>query len=190
MHFTIKPVSYVCNLKCDYCFYLPKGENLLHKGLMTDEVLEALIVKYIKACAGNRVYFTWQGGEPLLAGKKFYEKAFALQQKHAQGKIIENAIQTNATLLDDEFCELFKQHNCLMGVSIDGPQELHDALRKDKRGHGTYQQVIAGIELLKKNDIPFNTLTCINAANSHQPQAVYNALKELVSTVMQVHECV
>ena len=68
MHFTIKPVSYVCNLKCDYCFYLPKGENLLHKGLMTDEVLEALIVKYIKACAGNRVYFTWQGGEPLLAG--------------------------------------------------------------------------------------------------------------------------
>ena len=190
MHFTIKPVSYVCNLKCDYCFYLPKGENLLHKGLMTDEVLEALIVKYIKACAGNRVYFTWQGGEPLLAGKKFYEKAFALQQKHARGKIIENAIQTNATLLDDEFCELFKQHNCLMGVSIDGPQELHDALRKDKRGHGTYQQVIAGIELLKKHDIPFNTLTCINAANYQQPLAVYNALKELGSTFMQFSEVV
>ena len=117
MHFTIKPVSYLCNLKCDYCFYLPKGSSgILPSGpkVMPDDVLEALVCNYIAACPGDTVYFTWQGGEPLLAGLDFYRQAFALQDKYAlrYGKKVENAVQTNATLIDDEWCQLFPSTKC------------------------------------------------------------------------------
>ena len=192
MHFTIKPVSFTCNLACDYCFYLPKGEEqgMLHKGIMSDEVLEAFIERYIKDCPGDHVFFTWQGGEPLMAGRKFFEKAFALQSQFAESKVIENAIQTNATLIDDAWCELFKKHKVLLGVSIDGPAHLHDKHRKNKHHEGSHQQVMAGIELLKKHKIPFNTLTCINESNYEHPLEVYNFLKEIGSTFMQFSEVV
>ena len=192
MHFTIKPVSFTCNLECDYCFYLPKGEEqgMLHKGIMSDEVLEAFIERYIKDCPNDHVFFTWQGGEPLMAGRKFFEKAFALQSQFAEGKVIENAIQTNATLIDDAWCELFKKHKVLLGVSIDGPAPLHDKYRKNKHHEGSHAQVMAGIELLKKHQIPFNTLTCINESNYKHPLEVYNFLKEIGSTFMQFSEVV
>ena len=193
MHFTIKPVSYRCNLHCDYCFYLPKGNSgQLPPGpkVMSDEVLEAFIASYIAACPGDTVYFTWQGGEPLLAGLDFYRKAFALQAQYAGGKKVENAVQTNGTLINEEWCQLFKEHQVLLGVSIDGPQELHDAWRKNSRGVGSFDEVMAGIELLKRYGIPFNTLTCINAVNYTKPLEVYHFLKSLGSTYWQFSEVV
>lgn len=192
MHFTIKPVSFTCNLECDYCFYLPKGEEqgMLHKGIMSDEVLEAFIPRYIRECPSDHVFFTWQGGEPLLAGRKFFEKAFALQSQYAEGKVIENAIQTNATLIDDKWCELFLKHKILLGVSIDGPAELHDKYRKNKQGGGSLSEVMAGVELLKKHGVEFNTLTCINESNYRHPLEVYNFLKEIGSTYMQFSEVI
>ncbi len=192
MHFTIKPVSFSCNLECDYCFYLPKGEEqgMLHKGVMSDEVLEAFIPRYIQECPSDHVFFTWQGGEPLLAGRKFFEKAFALQSQYAQGKVIENAIQTNATLIDDKWCELFLKHKILLGVSIDGPAQMHDKYRKSKHGSGSHSEVMAGIEMLKRHGVEFNTLTCINESNYRYPLEVYNFLKEIGSTYMQFSEVI
>ncbi len=193
MHFTIKPVSYHCNLACDYCFYLPKGQ-LLPPGpkVMPEAVLETLVREYIAACDSDTVYFTWQGGEPLLAGLDFYRKAFALQAKYAAqwGKKVENAVQTNGTLLNEEWCELLAQHQVLLGVSIDGPQELHDAWRKTRSGQGSFAAVMAGIEQLKRHHIPFNTLTCINAVNYREPLKVYRFLKDLGSTYWQFSEVV
>lgn len=195
MHFTIKPVSYLCNLQCDYCFYLPKGSSgLLPQGpkVMSPEVLQAFICNYIAACPGDKVYFTWQGGEPLLAGLEFYRQAFALQEKYAQryGKTVENAVQTNATLINEEWCQLFLDHKVLLGVSIDGPEKLHDAWRKKRNGAGTFSEVMAGIELLRRYQIPFNTLTCINSVNYQHPLEVYRFLKELGSTYWQFSEVV
>lgn len=192
MHFTIKPVSFTCNLDCAYCFYLPKGEEqgMLHKNVMSDEVLEAFIPRYIKECPSDHVFFTWQGGEPLLAGRKFFEKAFALQSQYAEGKVIENAIQTNATLIDDKWCELFLKHKILLGVSIDGPADIHDKYRKDKQGGGSHDKVMAGIECLKRHKVPFNTLTCVNESNCDKPLEVYNFSKEIGSTYMQFSEVV
>ncbi|MDY2797901.1 MAG: anaerobic sulfatase maturase [Anaerobiospirillum succiniciproducens] len=192
MHFTIKPVSFTCNLECDYCFYLPKGEEqgMLHKGIMSDEVLEAFIPRYIQECPSDHVLFTWQGGEPLLAGRKFFEKAFALQRQYANGKVIENAIQTNATLIDDKWCELFLKHKILLGVSIDGPAELHDKYRHSKNGGGSHSEVMQGIELLKKHGVEFNTLTCINESNYRHPLEVYKFLKDIGSTFMQFSEVI
>lgn len=192
MHFTIKPVSFTCNLECDYCFYLPKGEEqgMLHKGIMSDEVLEAFIPRYIQECPSDHVLFTWQGGEPLLAGRKFFEKAFALQSQYANGKVIENAIQTNATLIDDKWCELFLKHKILLGVSIDGPAQMHDKYRHSKNGGGSHSEVMQGIELLKKHGVEFNTLTCINESNYRHPLEVYKFLKDIGSTFMQFSEVI
>ena len=193
MHFTIKPVSYRCNLHCDYCFYLPKGSSGQlppSPKVMSDEVLEAFVASYIAACPGDTVYFTWQGGEPLLAGLDFYRKAFALQARYAGGKKVENAVQTNGILINEEWCQLFKEHQVLLGVSIDGPQELHDAWRKNSRGAGSFNEAMAGIELLKRHGIPFNTLTCINAVNYTKPLEVYHFLKSLGSTYWQFSEVV
>lgn len=190
MHFTIKPVSAACNLQCDYCFYQPKEASMLPRGKMSLETLEQFVKFYIVACPSDHVYFTWQGGEPLLMSKDFYRKAFALQQKYAAGKHIENAIQTNATLIDEEWCQLFKEHNVLLGVSIDGPETMHDTYRKDKHQHGTFAKVMHGIELVKKHNIPFNTLTCINHSNYQHPLEVYHFLKNLGSTFMQFSEVI
>lgn len=189
MHFTIKPVSAACNLNCDYCFYLPKEDYLPH-GRMSLETLESFIRTYIAASPSDHVFFTWQGGEPLLAPLDFYRKAFELQKKYANGKTIENAIQTNATRIDEQWCALFKENKVLLGISIDGPEHLHDVYRKDKHGHGTFKAVMSGIELVKKHGIPFNTLTCINRSNYQHPLEVYHFLKDLGSTFMQFSEVV
>ncbi len=190
MHFTIKPCSFTCNLNCDYCFYLPKGQDFLQKGQMSDETLEIFIKKYIESSVDNRVYFTWQGGEPLLMGVEFYQKVVQLQHKYAFGKSVENAIQTNATLLNDRWCEFLKKEKFLVGVSIDGPQDIHNKYRLDRQGHGSFDAVMQGIELLKKYKIEFNTLTCISKANYKEPLVVYKFLKDIGSTYMQFSEVI
>lgn len=178
MHFTIKPVSYTCNLNCDYCFYLPKGKDMLDGKIMSYSTLESFIKKYIQA-SDNRVLFTWQGGEPMLCGIDFFKKALELQNKYKGNKIIENALQTNGTLLNDKWCEFLKQNNFLVGISIDGPKELHDIYRKDKANRGSFDEVLRAINLLKRYKIEFNALCCINKANSGHALEVYQFLKDI-----------
>ena len=175
-----KPISGTCNLRCMYCYYAGK-ETLLHTGTarMGEETLEAYIRQSL-AMHGDRarVEFAWHGGEPTLAGLTFYEKAVCLERRYGEGRQIVNTLQTNATLLTDDFCRFFKDNDFLIGVSIDGPEELHNAYRKTADGAGSFSAVLKGMELLKKHGVPFNTLTTVNRKNEGYPEKVYEFLRE------------
>ena len=175
MHVTAKPSSFQCNLKCDYCFYLEKESQFTHEKWMDDSTLKEFIKQYI-AASGNQVYFTWQGGEPTLAGLDFFRKVIHYQQRYAGQKRIFNALQTNGILLNNEWCAFLKEHEFLVGISIDGPQELHDRYRRSNSGNGTFAKVIAAIERLKSYQIEFNTLTVINNINVHYPLEALSAV--------------
>jgi uncharacterized protein len=186
-HLLTKPVGPICNLDCKYCFYLEKeklypGEN---QWRMSDAVLQEYIRQYIHGQPAPEINFAWQGGEPTLLGVDFFRKAVALQKKYSRGKTIFNAIQTNGTLLNDEWCEFLAANKFLVGLSIDGPVELHDKYRVDKRQQPTFGAVMRGLELLKKHGVEFNTLTVVNRANSQQPLAVYRFLKNIGSQFLQ-----
>jgi uncharacterized protein len=186
-HLMTKPIGSKCNLDCSYCFYLEK-EHLYPSARsfrMTAEVLEAYIRDYIAAQPTPTVSFAWQGGEPTLMGLEFFERVVELQRRHAEGKIIENAIQTNGTLLDDAWCEFLARERFLVGISIDGPQPLHDAYRVDRQGEGTFAQVMAAIERLRRHGVEFNTLTTVHRKNSTQPLQVYRFLRSIGSTYLQ-----
>ena len=175
----VKPRGAVCNLDCQYCYYLRK-EQLYPDGdfRMDDDVLEAFTRQYIRAQQVPEVTFAWQGGEPLLAGLEFFERALQFQQKYSRpGMIIKNAVQTNGVLLDDEWCRFFKRYDFLVGISIDGPHEMHDAYRVDKGGQPTLDRVMAGVEFLNKHSVDFNTLTCVHTANVDYPLEVYRFLR-------------
>lgn len=187
MHITAKPTSYQCNIKCDYCFYLEKEEQFTHQGWMDDKTLESFIKNYINA-SGEEVYFTWQGGEPTMAGLEFFRKAVNWQKQYCQNKKIHNALQTNGILLNDGWCQFLKEHDFLVGISIDGPQELHDRYRQTRSGKGTFEKVIAAIDLLKKYAIEFNTLTVVNNVNVRHPLKVYEFLKSIGSRHLQFIE--
>lgn len=145
---------------------------------MSDDTLEEFVKSYIHANSEN-VYFTWQGGEPTLAGIDFFEKAIRLQQQYADGKQIHNAFQTNGILINDKWGEFLKRNNFLIGISIDGPKELHDVYRVSKSGNGTFEKVMKGIDILNKYEIDYNTITVINNVNVRHPQKVYQFLKTL-----------
>lgn len=182
-----KPTGSICNLDCRYCFYLEK-EKLYpqsQKWTMSDEVLEIYIRQYIKAQPESTVHFAWQGGEPTLLGVPFFRKVAGLQSRYAGGKTIENVLQTNATLIDDEWAEFFAENRYLIGASIDGPRELHDFYRVDKGGAPTFDRVMRGIAKLKEHGVEFNTLTAVNRKNSIYPLEVYRFLKEIGSSFMQ-----
>jgi uncharacterized protein len=186
-HIMTKPIGPICNLDCKYCFYLEK-ENLYpnnRRWEMAPEVLEQYIRQYIAAQPINEVHFAWQGGEPTLLGVDFFRTVVALQQKHAGGKAIHNALQTNATLIDDEWGQFLAEHNFLVGVSLDGPRELHDHYRVDKGYAPTFDRVMRGLKLLKDRKVEFNTLTVVNRHNSQHPLDVYKFLKEVGSGFMQ-----
>jgi uncharacterized protein len=186
-HIMTKPIGPICNLDCKYCFYLEK-ERLHEPGekwKMSDEVLETYIRQMIESQPQARVDFAWQGGEPTLLGVDFFRKAVALQDKYSNGKEIANAIQTNGTLLDDEWCEFLSERKFLVGLSIDGPPALHDRYRVDKQQQPTFDSVIRGLNFLKKHRTEFNTLTVVNRANSQQPLMVYEFLKEIGSKYLQ-----
>lgn len=182
-----KPVGPICNLDCKYCFYLekerlyPTGENFK----MTDQALEAYVRQYIEGQDAPEISFAWQGGEPTLLGVKFFRKAVELQRRHAGGKRILNAIQTNGTLLDDEWCEFLRAENFLVGLSLDGPARLHNAYRVDKQGRDTYDEVLRGLRLLKKHGVEFNTLTVVSRANVRHPLGVYRFLRDIGSGFLQ-----
>lgn len=186
-HVMTKPIGPICNLDCKYCFYLekeklfPANENFK----MTDEVLESYIRQYIGGQNVPEISFAWQGGEPTLLGVNFFRKVVALQKKHAGGKAIANAIQTNGTLLDDEWCAFLAENQFLVGLSIDGPAKLHDAYRVDKKGGNTYAKVIRGLQLLKKHRVEFNTLTVVNRINARKPLEVYRFLRGIGSGFIQ-----
>ena len=186
-HLLTKPVGPICNLDCKYCFYLEKEK--LYPGekewRMSDAVLAEYIRQYIHSQPSAEINFAWQGGEPTLLGVDFFRKAVALQQQFADGKTIFNAIQTNGTLLDDEWCEFLAANKFLVGLSVDGPAELHDLYRVDKRQQPTFGAVMRGLELLKKHGVDFNTLTVINRANSQSPLEVYHFLKSIGSQFLQ-----
>lgn len=183
----VKPVGPICNLDCTYCYYLEK--EALYPGReswrMPDSVLEEHVRQFIASQDVPEVGFTWQGGEPTLLGLPFFQRVVELQKQHANGRRITNALQTNGTLLDDEWCTFFHEEKFLIGVSIDGPAHLHDAYRVDKRGRPTHDQVMRGIETLQRNQVEFNTLTVVNRLNSKQPLEVYRFLKGIGSTFLQ-----
>jgi len=186
-HIMTKPIGPICNLDCKYCFYLEK-ENLYPETkswAMPPEVLERYIQQYIAAQPLDEVHFAWQGGEPTLLGVDFFRTVIAVQQKYAGGKQIHNALQTNATLIDDEWGAFLAEHNFLVGVSIDGPRELHDFYRVDKGNAPTFDRVMRGLTKLKEHNVEFNTLTVVNRQNSLHPLEVYRFLKEIGSGFMQ-----
>jgi uncharacterized protein len=181
-HVMLKPCGPVCNLGCSYCYYLSK-ERLYPDGhfCMTDGLLETFTRQYIEAQHVPEVTFGWQGGEPTLVGLDFFRLAVELQQKvRRPGTVVRNAVQTNGTLLNDEWCRFFREHGFLVGLSLDGPRELHDAYRVDKRGQPTFDRVMAGLALLKKHGVEFNVLTTVHAANAGHPLDVYRFLRDEV----------
>ncbi len=185
-----KPIGSTCNLDCAYCYYLSK-ENL-PKGpgaaRMSDETLELFIKQYIDAAPPQEVIFSWQGGEPTLLGLDFFRKAVAFERKHARpGQRIENDLQTNGTLLNEEWCEFLKANRFLVGLSIDGPREIHDHYRVTKGGRPTFDKVFAAAKLLRRQGVPFNTLTCVHRFNGRRPLDVYRFLRqELDSKYIQL----
>ncbi|MGA2544647.1 MAG: anaerobic sulfatase maturase [Verrucomicrobiota bacterium] len=188
-HAMAKPVGSTCNLDCTYCYYLSK-ETLAKgpgAGRMSDETLELFIQQYIAGVTGDEVVFSWQGGEPTLLGLEFFRKVVALEKKHARpGQRIENDLQTNGTLLNAEWCEFLKAHRFLVGLSIDGPREIHDHYRVTKGHRPTFDQVFAAAKLLRRHGVPFNTLTCVHRFNGRRPVDVYRFLRdELHSTHIQ-----
>jgi len=187
-HIMAKPHGPICNLDCTYCYYLEKENLYAATGRdyrMSDSVLEVYIRQYIQAQPAQHVSFAWQGGEPTLLGIPFFERVIELQQKHANGKTVDNAFQTNGTLLDDAWGEFLARNKFLIGLSIDGPEEIHDTYRVDKGGQPTFARVMRGLEILKKHGVEFNTLTVINRKNSYHPQKVYRFLKEIGSKFLQ-----
>ena len=175
-----KPSGAICNLDCQYCYFLKK-EKLYANSIfrMTDETLENYIRQYIKAHRTPEVTFSWQGGEPMLMGLDFFKKAVAYQQKYKRPPMrIQNAFQTNGTLLDDATCAFFKENKFLVGLSLDGPREIHDTYRVDKGGKSSFDRVIAGLNLLKKHKVDFNILTTVHAANASKPLEIYRFLRD------------
>lgn len=186
-HLLAKPVGSLCNLNCSYCFYLEKAHLYpdVKSFRMSPEVLETYVRDYIAAQPGPLVSFAWQGGEPTLLGVDFFRQALVLQERYAAGKRIENAIQTNGVLLDDAWGEFLAANHFLVGISIDGPRELHDAYRVGKGGEPTFDRVMAGIGVLKRHGVEFNTLTTVHRKNSAHALLVYRFLREIGSGYIQ-----
>lgn len=186
-HVMTKPIGPLCNLGCQYCFYLEK-EKLFpaqENYRMSDEVLETYIRTYIQSQKTPAVQFAWQGGEPTLMGLSFFRKVVILQQKYAGGRDIHNAFQTNGTLLDDAWCAFFATEKFLVGLSLDGPEHIHNRYRIDKKGAGSHRHVMAGLQCLKKWRVEFNTLTCVTRQSPEEALEIYRFLKQQGVEFMQ-----
>ena len=188
LYVMLKPIGSRCNLDCDYCYYLEKANLYTNedKGhVMSDQLLERFVKQYIEAQTMPQVMFTWHGGETLMRPLSFYKKAVELQKKYAAGRHIENTLQTNGTLLNDDWCKFFKENNFLIGISIDGPQEFHDEYRRDKMGRPSFYKVMKGIRLLQKHDVEYNVMAVVNDYNSDYPVEFYRFFKEIGAQFIQ-----
>lgn len=177
-----KPAGSLCNLRCKYCYYLEKSklyDNRNERHIMSDQLLEKFVREYIEAQTMPNVMFTWHGGETLMRPMSFYKKALRLQRQYANGRHIDNCIQTNATMLTDEWCEFFRENNFLVGVSIDGPQEFHDAYRSTATGRPTWNQVMRGIRMLNRHRVEWNALAVVNNLNVEHPLEFYHFFKDI-----------
>ncbi len=193
MHTTIKPVGSACNLDCTYCYYLSKEQLLEQKTKrIEDLVLERFIVDYIAAQDGREIPFTWHGGEPTLMGLDFFRRVVELQKKHTpEGRTVSNDLQTNGTLLDEAWCAFLAENRFLVGLSIDGPRELHDAYRPTKGKKGSFDQVFAAAKRLQAHGVTLSTLTVVNRKNALHPLEVYRFLRDEIGTkYMQFIPCV
>lgn len=188
IHVMAKPAGPACNLRCEYCFYLGKASLFPHGSSqrMGDDTLALFVRQYLDAQPSDPVVFSWQGGEPTLRGLDFYRRALDLQRRFGAGRRIENTLQTNGTLIDDEWAAFLKAEGFLVGISIDGPPALHDRARVDARGRGTSHDVLRGLKALQHHGVPFNTLTCVSAANADHPLEVYKFLKSIGSRHLQL----
>jgi len=182
-----KPVGPLCNMDCDYCYYIEK--DILYPQRksfkMSGELLERYIESYIQSQTTPFIQFTWHGGESLLRGIDFYRKAIRFQQQYGRGREISNCIQTNGLLLNDEWCRFFKENGFLVGISIDGPEKMHDYYRKDCGGRGTFARVMRGVEYLQKHEVDFNTLSVLHDYNVNYPLEIYRFFKDIGSQYMQ-----
>jgi uncharacterized protein len=179
IHIVAKPIGPVCNLNCEYCFYLEK-KALFGAGeqyRMSDEILRAYIPNYITSQPTPVVEFVWQGGEPTLLGIDFFKRVIELQKPFDGRKTITNSLQTNGTLLTDKWCAFLKKHNFMVGISLDGPREIHDRYRRDRAGKGTFDKVMLGLRLLQKHKVEYNVLACVAQETAKQPLDVYRFLR-------------
>lgn len=189
-----KPIGAACNLACHYCYYLDKQQLYAgvkqtgadeHRRVMSDEVLELFVRQYIECQTNAEVLFTWHGGEPLLLPQAFYEKAIRLQQRYAAGRHIDNCLQTNGTLLTPDWCRFFHDHGWLIGISIDGPEHLHDANRTTRQRQPSWQRVMQGIQLLEQHDVMWNALCTVNRQNAEHPAEVYRFFRSIGCRYLQ-----
>jgi uncharacterized protein len=181
LYVMLKPVGAVCNLHCKYCYYLEK-KNFYPQAtgsVMSEDILERFIEQYLHSQTMNEVLFTWHGGEPLMRNRNFFKRALDLQRKYGRGKQIDNCIQTNGTLLTDDWCKFFKENNFLVGISIDGPQHCHDIYRRTKDNRPTFLSVMKGIALLKKYNADFNVMGVVNDYNVDYPLEFYHFFKSI-----------
>ena len=180
MYVMLKPVGPLCNLACDYCYYLEKNKLYpeARQTVMSEQLLEKFIKEYLEAQTQPEVLFTWHGGETLMRPVSFYKKALELQRLYGRGRRIDNCIQTNGTLLTDDWCRFFKENNFLVGISIDGPQEFHDEYRRNKQGLPSFYKTMKGLELLKKHNVEYNAMAVVNDYNVDYPLEFYHFFKE------------
>ena len=187
MYVMTKAVGAACNLACEYCYYTEK-KNLYRDDahhVMSDELLERFTQQYLEAQTQPEVLFTWHGGEPLLRPLAFYQKALALQRQYGHGRQIDNCLQTNGTLLTDEWCRFFRDNHFLIGISIDGPEHLHDAYRTTRGGQPTFRQVMHGIELLERHGVEWNAMATVNRLNGDHPSAFYRFFRDIGCRYLQ-----
>ena len=182
----VKPAGSLCNLDCHYCYYLDKAE--MYGGReprMSEDVLETVVREYINSNDVSEVTFHWHGGEPLVMGLDFFRRAVELERKYADGKVVHNTLQTNGTLIDSTWAEFFRRNDFLVGISIDGPRDLHDKYRKDKGGNPSFDKVLKGLLLLRSAGVEFNTLSTVNKQSEGRGLETYQFLKSLGSHYMQ-----
>ncbi len=179
LHVEAKPMGPVCNLNCAYCFYLEKKALFGQGGhyRMSDKILAAFIRNYVESQPTPVVEFVWHGGEPTLAGLDFFKKVIREQKPYKAEKTIRNSLQTNGTLLTDDWCIFLKKNNFMVGISLDGPEQIHDTYRRDRKGKGTFADVMRGLNMLQKHGVEFNVLACVAKDTAKRPLDVYHFLK-------------
>jgi uncharacterized protein len=180
IHVVAKPIGPSCNLNCEYCFYLEKQALFTtgEKYRMSDKVLSAFITNYITSQPTPVVEFVWQGGEPTLLDIDFFKRVVDLQKPFVKRKTITNSLQTNGTLLTDKWCRFLKKNNFMVGISLDGPKEIHDRYRRDRKGSGTFDQVMRGLKLLQEHEVDYNVLACVARDTAKRPLDIYRFFKE------------